>query len=422
MHVSRDCRASFQSTLMQQAAKLKRSARNRSRSSSLLLSETSTTGSIQPGTPRDVSPLFDVSTDAGLRPSFENRMFTEALSNCSSIDPMELESTSDAICSGQSVRTELGLELKEHTLMTDRIFRPVRVATLRTRRCALSIGPHYALSTAVRYSMCWLCSWKTSPFAHVNAVLRDVVKFESNLLSIRDEVSKQYIPANDLRLDLQLVIAAYRTCKQPIRDEITPADIEQAMSRIGLANPGEPRSTWFDLIRSFDFDNTGFMEFNEFFLLCNSLQLEQVKSLAIASIACHFRVMNPQAEPHWTPVCLDIDSSTGNLRVYFDSHTFARSPIDRMKLKATPAKSNVLEIYDVRAMHTHLENGRIVFTIIDQLKSTYELLMEDSDLSIFTRMLKGIIASTRYYAADTPTLNSEALFQITHSAAHSFLA
>ena len=419
-----DCRDAFHRALFFQATKLLRLSRAQQTNPEYAAIPSSIALSHEGGeSPRGhfvssalASALHGLDEFPPFRMSRATRHFNRARGVCLDVPEMYRNNTADALLSGRkALQLDCAEETTQFEVTADFEKRPLRVDIVKTCRASFLFGPHFNLVTGLRFATTWNAE-AYSPFSDLETLLEDVTRFRQHVIHHLSELTEQYVPKEGTgNLNPEIIESAFLTCKPPDRHSLTPPDIEAAMIRAGVANMGEPRESWFDLVRELDFDNTGFMEYNEFYLLCHRLTEDQLRRLTYVSVPARMKVGE-----QWLEVCLDFDAWTGGLSVYSDVHSFVKATTDRLKMKRVEGK-----VWDLSDIHKSVIYGNYheepIHTLIDNSGSHYNFLIEDTDVIAFYKMVNWIIYTTRF--RNSRLLNSvdtKTLTQLAIAATHSF--
>jgi hypothetical protein len=419
MTSSCDCRDPFKRALLLQSAKMLRLNRcNRTTNLESIDSpgeHESHVGGEAKKEPNNEAPL------RAFRMSLSTRVFNHARGLCLNVPENLRNETAESVLSGvKALRVDQATETNEFDLVTESKGNnaPIRISCLRKRRSSFYFGPHLFLITGVKATCTWIASHH-SPYRKRHNLLKEVQTFREGLEENRALLAKQYIPESEAKADSELIESAYYACKQQSRDALTPYDIENAMIRAGVSNIGDPKSSWYDLVREFDFDNTGFMEYNEFYLLCHHLTSEQLRRLTYISIPGLMKL-----EGGWTEVCLDFDAWKGTLSIYADLHSFVKTADDRTKLKRVPGK--VWDLPDVTKIKRRVGvqmHSAPVWTVTGDASDQYDFVIDDSDTGTFTKMINHSMYVAEYNSSGLRTMiDTSALLHLAHSASHAFIS
>lgn len=373
------------------------------------------------------------------RMSRATRLFNHSRQHCLDIPESLRKDTADALvrevkflkvdASDEVIQMDLTMgspkhsshKHKSHSQDSQAVVHPphrlVRVITTKSRRTSFIFGPQLYLVTGVQISCMWIGS-EHSPFSDMDVLLGDIQLFKAHANSVLEDLSQQYIPTQPLTEHPERIQAAYMASKSPMRNSLTPNDIESAMVRSGIAEVGDSYVHWFDLVRSLDFDNTGFMEYNEFFLLCHRLNADQVQRLAFLSVPCRMRL----AGEKYAPVCVDFDAWKGSISIYSDQHVFGKYPTDRSKLKR--ADGRVWELTSIKHIERGSKFGNPEFhSIIDNKDHQFDFLVEEGDLTTFNQMIDWFIYLTKCHAANLDSMvDHRTLTHLAFAATHAFVS
>lgn len=381
---------------------------------------------------------FDSLGSEPFRMSRATRLFNHSRQHCLDIPESLRKDTADALlrevkflkvdASDETIQMDLTIGSHKHTHGKHKAHthdsqasapptppKLVRVTTTKSRRTSFIFGPHLYLVTGVQLSCLWLAS-EHSPFSDMDVLLGDIQLFKARAKAELEDLSQQYIPTQPLTDHPEVVQAAYMASKSPTRNSLTPNDIESAMVRSGIAEVGDSYVHWFDLVRSLDFDNTGFMEYNEFFLLCHRLTHDQALRLAFLSVPCRMKI----AAEKYIPVCVDFDAWKCIISVYSDQHVFGKYPTDRAKLKR--ADGRVWELTSIKHIERGSRYGNPGFhSIVDNKDHQFDFLVEEGDLTTFNQMIDWFIYLTRCHAANLDSMvDPRTLTHLAFAATHAF--